>query len=596
MKKIKLFTLLGLGSFSLLPLAAIACGRNEKQVQGTDKKETPAPIPTPVIPGKGDEPGKGGQVDPGKNTQPGQEPNPAKEEEKPTPGVKEPDTGNENSNPSQGDKTVDENAQGGVYNGLAINEYKGLIGLYNLNRDMTASKAYSILSDTVLSNDDYKLTEVKVTDFNDLTGTLSFTVKGTYKGVSLDNKVFNISNFFIVKSTMVLNVDWNTTKIMEEQKTSKDFIGKSYSELKPYLSSIVLSIDGNSINILNDDRFSVNSFSLSEERNHLSAFISISYHPEMLNQDGVVVVQKPITVYHRAFDYLSGLNYSIEQYLQYILNNQLSAKENIDYNYYPSFFAGKKAITLDFWNHFFDLNEKYERLNNEPIIVTCSYYPNDLTGELYVTVSLEYNPENGLGNVQVGYKSFKFSGFKKLTKEELAKDFMVIPDSFGFMERDQYRELVKTFMALSPEEQKTFEITNSNQLLRIMGQLGGSNAILTRLVWNNNGGEKLEYLLKSFDKYIKLYYKNKSLTELSTSLESRILGGKYFQIGRIAIDTKSLSDFTLQKRNDGNNRIDFKWNFTLEIEIQDATGESNSSTTIQIPQSMSIFALENKLA
>ncbi|MFV8478316.1 lipoprotein 17-related variable surface protein [Mycoplasma sp. B6400] len=596
MKKIKLFTLLGLGSFSLLPLAAIACGRTEKEVQGTDKNETPAPAPTPIVPGEGDKPGKGDQGNPGKNTQPGQKPNPGKEKPNSTPGAKEPDTGNGNLNQGQGDKAVDENTQGGIYNGLTINEYKGLIALYNLNSEMTASKAYSILSDKVLSNDDYKLSEVEVTAFNDLTGTLSFTVKGTYKGISLDNKVFNISNLFIVKSTMVLNVDWNTTKIMEEQKTSKDFIGKPFSEIKPYLSSVVLSFNGNAFDVLKDDSFSVNSFNLSEERNRLSAFISISYHPEMLNQAGEVVIQKPITVYHRTFDYLSGLDYSNEQYLQYVLNNQLKVKANIDYNYYPSFFAGKKAITLDFWNHFFDLNEKYERLNNEPIIVSCSYYPNDLTGELYVTVSLEYNPENGLGNVQVGYKSFKFSGFKKLTETELAKDFMVVPDSFGFMERTQYRQLVKTFMALSPEEQKTFEITNGDDLKRIMGQLGGSNAILTRLAWNNNSGEKLEYFLDSFKQYINVYYKNKSLNELATSLESRILGGKYFQIGRIAIDTKSLSDFTLQKPSDGNNGINFKWNFTLEIEIQDATGNNNSSTTIQIPQSIPMFALENKIA
>ncbi|MFV8459495.1 variable surface lipoprotein [Mycoplasma sp. CR] len=591
MKKIKLLTILGLGSFTLLPLVAASCGNTRTQDQNNDQKEPIAPKPEPVNPGDTNK-----QPEPGNNPTPGdghEQSDPAKNPQTPEnpeqPGTNNPEKDKEPDQPVAPDTTVDENTKGGTESGLNINEYKSIISLLALNDKMTASKAYSLINGKSFKNDNYNLSNVKVTAFDDSKGTLSFTVTGKYKETSLNNVTFNVNGLFVVKRTMVLNLEWNTNKIMEEQKSVNDFVGKSFNEIKPYLSKMVLTIEGNAFDVLNNENFIVKTFSVTNNKNKPSASISVDYPQKILTNNTVNKVQE-INVYHGTVDYFTGLTYTAQQYLGYILNNQLTVKSQINYDRFPSFFAGKKALSLDLWSELFNLSEKYSFWNNEPVRVSAKYYPNDLTGELFVTVALLYEPAAGLGTTEYGYKTFTFKGFKKLTPEQIKNDFTVTPDPFELMKRKTYRSLVDAFLKLTPEEQKKFNITERYQLKAILGQqLGSENATISRIVENNAGDPKLE--INNLNG-IKVYFKHRSLSDWPISAESRLLNGDQFQVGRIAIKTISLTNFEL-KRADNNPRVDFVWNFVLEVEVQNSTSASTDSTMVEIPMSANLYALQN---
>ncbi|MFV8419143.1 variable surface lipoprotein [Mycoplasma sp. Sp33II] len=593
MKKIKLLTILGLGSFTLLPLVAASCGDTRTQDQNNDQKEPIAPKPEPVNPGDTNK-----QPEPGNNPTPGdghEQSDPAKNPQTPEnpeqPGTNNPEKDKEPVQPVAPDTTVDENTKGGTESGLNINEYKSIISLLALNDKMTASKAYSLINSKSFKNDNYNLTNVKVTAFDDSKGTLSFTVTGKYKETSLDNVTFNVTGLFVVKRSMVLNLEWNTNKIMEEQKSVNDFVGKPFNEIKPYLSKMVLTIEGNAFDVLDNENFIVKTFSVTNNKNKPSASISVDYAQKILTNTTVNKVQE-INVYHGTVDYFTGLTYTAQQYLGYILNNKLTVKQDINHEYYPSYFAGKKATGVDLWSQLFELDKKYELWNNEPVRVSVKYYPNDLTGKLFVSVGLVYEPGYGLGATEYGYKSFTFEGFKQLSKESLKNDFLVTPDSFEFIKKKTYRGLVDRFLSLSEEQRKEFKITDRYELTGLLGQFGGDNAIFSRLI-ESDGTQKLE-LVNSNSPYVKLYFKHKPLSEWPISTESRLLGDNPFQLGRIALKTTSLSNFK-EVRSDNNPKVSFDWNFTLEIEVQNANSDSFNNEIVEIPMSASLFALQNDI-
>ncbi|MFV8499850.1 lipoprotein 17-related variable surface protein [Mycoplasma sp. VS424B] len=571
MKRIKTLTLLGTLLAATLPMMAATCGAKIEESKNPQPKPATPPSTTGDIPSKP-------IVPPAQPIEPIQ----------PTPLNPDPQTQPEPSKPV----VTDDNTLGGTVNGISINAYKTIIPLLDINSNMTASQVFEKINGKLFENEDYKLQNVKVVEFNDKKGTLDFTLKGTYKGKRLDNVTLHISHLYVIEGTDFgsLKIEWNLEKLMSEQKNPDYLLNKKADEVIPYLKNLELLLNNKIINVLTNSSFKINTFNISKNGTKFNAFISISYLPQSMS-NGKITPIGSIGVYNRTYDNLAGLNYSAQEYLSYVLNNHVKLIDNIDHNYYPSFFAAKNAQGVNYWTHFFEIDPKFEMWNGQPIQFECKYYPNDLTGELFVIVSLKYDADNGSEVITYGNKEFKITGFNKISSEYIKKNFYIVPDSFKFIDRKPYRDLVTTITSLPETEVGTFKISNQNELIKYLGPVGGDNYIIARQV-TQNGEEILELISNN---YIKLNFKHKSLQDWNIKPEEGLLNGNLFKISQIVLKTTSLSNFEIQYINSDNSKISFRWNYVLEFEVQSATSFNGSTTMLEIPLWSQLTSLKNQI-
>ncbi|WP_416754573.1 lipoprotein 17-related variable surface protein [Mycoplasma sp. 654] len=568
MKRIKAFTLLGSLLVATLPMMAATCGAKKEE----SKNSQPKPDTPPSTAG-------------GTSSKPIV---PPAQPIKPTPLNPDPQTQPEPTEPV----TIDDSTLGGTVNGISIDAYKTIIPLLDINSNMTASQVFEKINGKLFENEDYKIQNVKVVQFDDKKGTLDFTLKGTYKGKRLDNVTLHISHLYVINGTDFgsLKIEWNLEKLMSEQKNPDFLLNKKPDEVIPYLKNLELLLNNKIINVLTNSSFKIDTFNISKSGTKFNAFISISYLPQSMLNGNITQIGK-ISVYNRTYDNLAGLNYSAQEYLSYVLNNHVKLIDNIDHNYYPSFFAAKNAQGVNYWTHFFEIDPKFEVWNGHPIQFECKYYPNDLTGELFVIVSLKYDADNGSEIITYGNREFKITGFNKISSDYIEKNFYIVPDSFKFIDRKPYRNLVTTITSLPEKEVSTFKISKQNELMKYLGAVGSDNYIIARQV-TQNGEELLEL---DSNNYIKLNFKHKSLQDWNIKPEEGILNGDLFKISRIVLKSTSLSNFKVQYTNTENSRINFTWNYVLEFEVQSATSFNDSTTMLEIPLSSQLFSLKNQI-
>ncbi|SJZ59098.1 hypothetical protein [Mycoplasmopsis verecunda] len=544
-------------STSLLgtPIIAIACNNDTKSTP-QDPVSQPTPVPTPPI------------------TQPQRpkEPQPIVDEEK-----------------------------GGELNGLKINKYKGIIQLLNLNSNMPASFNYYAIDRKSFKNANYNISQVIVTDFDDAKSEMTFQVIGNYKDKTLWEDVFKVTGFAktIPHSSTLAKLEFNTNKMMEEQITASNLVDKPFDVVKKYINNFEISIDNMTISILNNPAFEITNFSISDNSTKYNKKYNLNIlvqAKELSMKNGVL--QQPTstyTVFNRVMENPTNLVYSDRDYLNYVLNNQVEVVMNNQAasNYYASYFTGRKQAKIDMWNLIFKINDKYENYNKIPLSMNVEYYSNDLTGTLYLSAQISYDNET-YSDVPItsDYINKEITGFKTLNEDTLKQQFTFVPYPAAFNVKKYYQKLVTKYNSLDKEQQKTLSYTPDEAKMI----LGAKYAPSLRIAYTDEKNELIidpviipsDNAEKDFAQDVDLLFNGTPFAQ-EVDANQRTVGDNGFQVDRIMLNTTSLNNFT--SISDDKTRVDFNWNYDLEIEINNATSWSQSTQTISVPGTAHMYSI-----
>lgn len=460
--------------------------------------------------------------------------------------------------------------------GLSFDKYSELANFYNLTDKLTVAKAISKITNK--EENGIKISNIKINAFDESKGTLLISIDLEENGSKLPNKEINISGFEKIElfNQEFITVSLNKEKLISENKKINDI---NENELENYLTINGLDKSNKSLNISKlikeypENYFFTENGKIqfsSKKRENVNFELNIRYRKKELEKNTHETIIKKVQVIRKK---INDNNITTAEILNYIINKHVKIRDNkIDFNKFPSSFLHNFRTTKKIVDLFID-NEKEDYFNNingtRIEFANQSLEINDLEGSIKIKFSLKIE-ENGKEIYSVP-KEFSIAGFKKITKEYLAKYFQLFFD----ITTEKGKKFIKDI-------KNEYEKRKMLDLKFIMRKLNLNNNQRTFLKLVNNWIQDSELKVHPHS-IIKLEANSKNINDaIINGTQINFFNRKddeSFEIEDLSIQFKSMSFDKVRK-----NQI---WlEYDLEITLNP---ESNHQQTIVIPQEVSFI-------
>ncbi|WP_036452892.1 hypothetical protein [Mycoplasma buteonis] len=368
-----------------------------------------------------------------------------------------------------------------------------------------------------------------------------------------------------IKETKSINIKsitlvFEQENLMKNKMTSADFLNNTL-DLTNYIKSVrAIDWEDNLINI---------SFPSLEYRLEVDNFkntnIGYKINLKLLKKDKIV--------YSGSNVFTEGLNYSKSDYLNYLLENQVSLKK-IDREvkkHFPSFFVAKKLQDLDLSSLFLNLNSDYQMFDHFPILIRSNYYANDNEGKLFLNYYLEYNNENTSETIISNSKNIEVLDLSSLN---LDNDFnFALVHTFEFPQNEKIKN--KIFSWYEQNKNKDNLALSKFDIARLFRFLNRNLYRMIEATQNENFELSLSNNYNLVGKVLDTNFViSGSHSENSFNLSNGLLANQ-IQILRIDLEFEG-ANFT--KISD--NRLELNVQYKILVTINGATLENWSNTKV----------------
>ncbi|TPE57344.1 hypothetical protein FJO69_01810 [[Mycoplasma] falconis] len=486
-------------------------------------------------------------------------------------------------------KPIDDlNYQEADYNGLRISSYGDLLQYLNINNTQLPSQVYKQLNEIKIDNKDKEIniTKVEVLEFSDQKGTIKIQLSGKYGSISLDenNNQVEISLFKKITPTQTANIEFDFNKIFSEKLTVKELILKDTNQLKTYLKKYDLLIGEETYDILNNKNFEISSLAIEQHGNIIRIISTVEYLSANYNINSDPNLT-PLNVYNSKYILYTynQLDYTEEDYLNYVLNNQIiSTKDQESHikDYYASYYFAKSRQNIDYTHLFFIINPEYQIYKDTPIVFETNFKADDATGKLYLQIKLKWR--NNSQNFESDYIEKEISGFKKANVETLKNSILLVLNPAELRTKKAWEGLIDWYKQ-----------QNNKDDLKIEGNELNKYFLNRYPVWNlfRETSEGFETINNS-SKYAYVIIDNGSNKAMSLDeidSENGLINANFgYQLMHLSIEVKSIEGFELQSSE--YDRLNFKVKYNVNIMINSENGEDQ---IISIPQESNSFITNN---
>ena len=447
-----------------------------------------------------------------------------------------------------------------------------LISLFEITKTTFASTNVAKFVNNK-ENTHFKLSEVKVIEYDDSLGALKASIKGKYNNFDFQDE-FTINDFkkpLISLNSMTLNAKLNINKLIEEKKTFDDLKTLTNSQLLAYIEELKgLDENGNQVDVLDllrDTNYKINSLKISNGTKFNLA-ISVSYKKKAKNAAEVVESKQIANYVNRDFEKTTFGNEEIAKYLLTKIKETAADKTEFASSYVSDFYRRNINVAPTLAK----LPDEFEKAYGADIIYvdTISVKANDITGELHLQYCLTI--EKGSEKYRSATKETTIKGFKKVD-ENTIRNFTVGP-KVSELSDQQWLKLKADIKKLYEDNgsKPDFKITDSIQKAKFFRYANGNDT------WNviKEGTTAKDASVYTENGHWEFFTNGVKASE-DFDRQRGLFNMSKFQVKTVSIKFVEISNF--RKRN---NLLLFDYIFEIRFQLHSSSSASTDEDTTLI--------------